>query len=305
MVDIQQEIQQLNWTRKPLGLYAPIGYALSSGGKRLRPTLCLLANAIFGGEDKAVVPVALALEIFHNFTLLHDDVMDQADYRRGRLCVHKKWNMNTAILSGDQMLIEAYRQLAQVQQDKLPILLDMFNQMATEVCEGQQYDIDFEQQDPITIDQYMLMIRLKTSVLLANALKMGAYIGGANSAEQNALYEFGVHLGLAFQIQDDYLDCYGDERTFGKAIGGDIREGKKTWLWLTAMYDERCAIDNLKSRDYTKVTEEYNRLGVPEKALQEINKLTLMALSFLDQVPQNQATGQLRALATKLLNRQV
>ena len=242
MVDIIKEIENLDWSKEPKGLYEPIAYTLASGGKRLRPTLALIAaeaivnEGLLNGDAIAhTVPAALALEIFHNFTLLHDDVMDRASVRRGRPTVHVKWDDNTAILSGDQMLIEAYKQLAQVPADKLPQVLKWFNEMATAICEGQQYDVDFEHQSHVRIEDYMMMIEKKTSVLIANALRTGGYIAGANPAQQEALYQYGLHIGLAFQIQDDILDVYGDPKTFGKAIGGDICCNKKTILLLTAL----------------------------------------------------------------------
>ena len=217
MVDIIKEIENLDWSKEPKGLYEPIAYTLASGGKRLRPTLALIAAEVIMNEGllngdaiEHTVPAALALEIFHNFTLLHDDVMDRAAVRRGRPTVHVKWNDNTAILSGDQMLIEAYKQLSQVPADKLPQVLRWFNEMATGICEGQQYDVDFEHQRQVSIEDYMMMIEKKTSVLIANALRTGGYIAGANPAQQEALYQYGLHIGLAFQIQDDILDVYGD-----------------------------------------------------------------------------------------------
>ncbi len=300
-MDINNEIARLDWTMQPRGLYEPIGYTLSAGGKRIRPTLALTACRIFGGDEQKVLPAALALEIFHNFTLLHDDVMDHAQVRRGRACVHIKWSENTAILSGDQMLIEAYKQLCRTDASYLPEAMRLFNRMATEICEGQQYDVDLEQ-TPVarcTMDDYMNMIRLKTSVLLATALQIGAYMAGAGTKAQNALYEYGICIGLAFQIQDDYLDCYGDEQTFGKAIGGDIREGKKTWLYLTAVQD---GMDATLS-DFDTVIAEYNRLDIPQKALNEIDRLTRQALTCLDSIPQNEATDELRQLAVRLITR--
>ena len=234
MIDINQVIESLDWSKDPKGLYEPIGYTLASGGKRIRPTLAMIASSLFGGKEEEVLPAALALEVFHNFTLLHDDVMDRAEVRRGRPTVHVKWNDNTAILSGDQMLIEAYKLLSHVPTDKLPQVLQWFNTMATGICEGQQYDVDFEQKDEVSIAEYMKMIELKTSVLLAYALKIGGYIAGANPAQLESLYQFGLHIGLAFQIQDDILDVYGNPETFGKAIGGDICCNKKTFLLLTA-----------------------------------------------------------------------
>ena len=226
MIDINKAIESLNWQKEPRGLYEPIEYTLASGGKRLRPTLALTAAEVIingglinGDAIEQTLPAALALEVFHNFTLLHDDLMDRADLRRGQETVHVKWNDNTAILSGDQMLIEAYKLLSDVPADKLPKVLKWFNEMATGICEGQQLDVDFEHMNQVSIDDYMRMIELKTSVLLAYAMKIGGYIAGANEAQQEALYQYGLHIGLAFQIQDDILDVYGDPKTFGKAIG--------------------------------------------------------------------------------------
>ena len=186
MMDITHEIAKLNWEREPNGLYAPIAYTMAAGGKRVRPQLAMIACGIFGGNEQEVAPAAMALEVFHNFTLLHDDVMDKAEVRRGRPTVHIQWNENTAILSGDQMMIEAYKLLAEVPADKLHKVLRLFNKMATEICEGQQYDVDFESQDDVSIEAYLHMIRLKTSVLLATALQIGAYMAGANEAQQEA-----------------------------------------------------------------------------------------------------------------------
>ena len=260
-----------------------------------------------------VVPAALALEIFHNFTLLHDDVMDKAPVRRGRETVHVKWNENTAILSGDQMLIEAYKELAQVPAGKLPQVLKWFNEMATAICEGQQYDVDFEHASQVTIEDYMMMIEKKTSVLLAYAMKIGGYIAGANESQQEALYQYGLHLGLAFQIQDDILDVYGDPKTFGKKVGGDICANKKTFLLLTALEsaDAESRAELLQwmmatDRDEEKiaaVTEIYNKLGVREAGEVVMEEHTAIALEQLDKLPQNDATETLRELAEKLATR--
>lgn len=315
MTDIETYLRRLDWNRAPHGLYAPIAYTLESGGKRLRPMLVLIANALFGGREEEVVPAALALEVFHNFTLLHDDVMDNASVRRGRPTVHVRWNTNTAILSGDQMLIEAYTLLSQLPAQKLPTVLRWFNQMATEICEGQQYDVDFETQEEVSLEDYLMMIRLKTSVLLATALKIGAYMGGAEEKQQDALYQYGIHIGLAFQIQDDILDVYGDPKTFGKAIGGDILCRKKTYMLLSAF---QRADDATKKRltalmcdanlsDVEKihaVTEIYNRLGVREVCEQVIVAHTQQALQILETLPQNLMTQQLKQIADKLVVRQ-
>ena len=320
MIDINQAIESLNWEKEPKGLYEPIAYALASGGKRIRPTLALLAaetiingGLLNGSVMDDVVPAALALEIFHNFTLLHDDVMDKAPVRRGRETVHVKWNENTAILSGDQMLIEAYKELAQVPAEKVAGALKMFNEMATGVCEGQQYDVDFEHASQVTIEDYMMMIEKKTSVLLAYAMKIGGYIAGANESQQEALYQYGLHLGLAFQIQDDILDVYGDPKTFGKKVGGDICANKKTFLLLTALEsaDAESRAELLQwmmatDRDEEKiaaVTEIYNKLGVREAGEVVMEEHTAIALEQLDKLPQNDATETLRELAEKLATR--
>lgn len=313
MIDINREIEALDWSRAPKGLYEPIGYTLAAGGKRIRPTLALIASALFGGNEKDVLPAALALEVFHNFTLLHDDVMDKAEVRRGRPTVHVKWDENTAILSGDQMLIEAYKLLSDVPADKLPQVLKWFNEMATGICEGQQYDVDFEHQSQVTIDDYMMMIEKKTSVLLAYALKIGGYIAGASTAQLEALYQYGLHIGLAFQIQDDILDVYGDPKTFGKAIGGDICCNKKTLLLLTALETEDAeskaellqwlSVTDRNEEKIAAVTALYNRLGVRKACETVMEAHTATALAQLDKLPQNSACEKLRELAEKLVTR--
>ena len=314
-MDINNEIAKLDWQREPYGLYEPIEYTLAAGGKRVRPQLAMIACQMFGGKEKEVLPVALALEVFHNFTLLHDDVMDKADVRRGRATVHVKWNENTAILSGDQMLIEAYKLLAGVPAEKLPKVLQLFNKMATEICEGQQYDVDFESQEHVTIEEYLKMIRLKTSVLLATALQIGGYIAGANEEQQEALYQFGINVGLGFQIQDDILDVWGDPETFGKAVGGDISCNKKTFVYLEAMRrlgDE--AIGNELQQWYSQVLEDnttkiaavkeiFEQLDVRTACEKVVEDYTQKALALLNQLPQNAATEQLRQLANKLNTR--
>lgn len=277
---------------EPRGLYAPIRYILEDGGKRIRPLLCLMGADLYSGDPEAALPAAVAVEVFHNFTLLHDDIMDKAELRRGRPTVHLKWGESGAILSGDAMLILAYQILhagsASYGIEKLTELLAVFNRAAMEVCQGQQYDMDFEASDrSVTREEYIGMIRLKTSVLLAAALEMGAIVGGASAAERRAVYEFGVNLGLAFQIQDDLLDTYGDARTFGKTIGGDIAVGKKTFLHIAAMErasaGQRRAI--LAPGDITeklpRVRDIYNELGVREAAEQAIAEYFGVALAAL------------------------
>lgn len=312
-MDINSEIAKLNWKREPYGLYEPIEYTLAAGGKRVRPQLAMIACQMFGGNEEEALPAALALEVFHNFTLLHDDVMDKADMRRGRPTVHVKWNENTAILSGDQMLIEAYQLLSDVPSDKLPKVLRLFNKMATEICEGQQYDVDFESMEHVTKDEYLMMIRLKTSVLLATALQIGAYIADADEQAQEALYQFGINIGLAFQIQDDILDVWGDPKTFGKAVGGDISCNKKTFVYLEAM---RRLGDEAKNLElwYSQVLEDntekiaavkaiFEQLGVREACEAVVEDYTQKALAILDTLPQNVASDQLRQLANKLNTR--
>ena len=313
-MNINDEILKLDWKREPYGLYEPIEYTLAAGGKRVRPQLAMIASQMFGGKEEEVLPVALALEVFHNFTLLHDDVMDKAQVRRGRATVHVKWNENTAILSGDQMIIEAYKLLAEVPADKLAKVLKMFNQMGTEICEGQQYDVDFESQEEVSIEEYLKMIRLKTAVLLANALKMGAYIAEAKDEQQEMLYEFGINIGLAFQIQDDILDVWGNPETFGKAVGGDISCNKKTYVALTAMQladsTTRKELEQWFTQVLTDNTEKiaavktlYEQVGTRTKCEQTVEQYTAQALYLLNQLPQNPATEQLRQLANKLNTR--
>lgn len=313
MKDIQNAIAQLDWKREPFGLYEPIEYILNLGGKRLRPMLAVLASQIFNGDKQDVLPAALALEVFHNFTLLHDDVMDKAEVRRGYPTVHTKWDENTAILSGDQMMIEAYKQLALLPDDKLPQVLRWFNEMATSICEGQQYDIDFEHSTTVSINDYLMMIEKKTALLLAHSLRMGAYIAGASTDEQEALYQYGRHIGIAFQIQDDVLDVYGDPSSFGKAIGGDICCNKKTFLLLTALdiadAESKAELlqwlitSNQNEEKIKAITSIYTRLGVREIGEAVMEDHTAEALAQLELLPQNEYTNQLRVLAEKLATR--
>lgn len=313
MKDIQNAIAQLDWKREPYGLYEPIEYILNLGGKRLRPMLAVLASQIFNGNKEDVIPAALALEVFHNFTLLHDDVMDKADMRRGHPTVHTKWNENTAILSGDQMMIEAYKQLALLPDSKLPQVLRWFNEMATAICEGQQYDIDFESSTTVAISDYLMMIEKKTALLLAYSLRIGAYIAGASEQEQDALFQYGRHIGIAFQIQDDVLDVYGDPSNFGKAIGGDICCNKKTFLLLTALdiadAESKASLlqwlitSNKNAEKIQAVTALYTQLGVREIGEAVMEDHTAQALAQLELLPQNDYTNQLRVLAEKLATR--
>ena len=236
---------------EPKNLYQPIEYILKLGGKRMRPTLTLLSTEIFGSNFKNSLNAALAIELFHNFSLIHDDIMDDAPLRRGSQTVHEKWDLNTGILSGDAMLILAYELFENYEPNIFQELAKLFSKTALEVCEGQQYDIDFETRDDVTLKEYLKMIEYKTAVLIGSAMKMGAIVAGASSEDQDKIYEFGKNLGIAFQIQDDYLDAFGDPETFGKQIGGDIIENKKTFLYLRAMAfcdaDEMMQLEHLYS----------------------------------------------------------
>ncbi|WP_439182014.1 polyprenyl synthetase family protein [Carboxylicivirga taeanensis] len=232
---VEKELAKQDYIVEPANLYRPIDYVMGMGGKRIRPTLCLAGCYLFDDDIQNALNPGLSLEIFHNFTLLHDDIMDKADVRRNQPTVHKKWDENTAILSGDAMLIKAYQYATLTDARFLKKVLDLFSQTAIEVCEGQQYDMEFEHRDDVKVDDYLTMIRLKTAVLLAASLKTGAIVGGASDKNADLLYEFGENIGLAFQLQDDFLDVYGNIDTFGKAIGGDIVANKKTFLLLNAL----------------------------------------------------------------------
>ncbi len=232
---VEEELEKINFTVQPERLYRPIAYTLSSGGKRLRPSLCLMACNAFGGKAEEAIAPALALEIFHNFTLLHDDIMDNDELRRKRPTVYKKWGQNVAILSGDAMQILAYQYMAKTPEKCLSKVLDVFSYTALKVCEGQQYDMDFECRDKVEMTEYLTMIEYKTAVLIEASLKIGALIGGASDEEVEILGQFGKNLGLAFQLRDDWLDTFGDEEALGKPIGSDILNKKKTYLLISAL----------------------------------------------------------------------
>ncbi|WP_165749938.1 polyprenyl synthetase family protein [Cellulophaga sp. Z1A5H] len=228
-------LEEKSKLKEPINLYEPITYILSLGGKRLRPILTLMTADIFGADYKKALDAALAVEVFHNFSLVHDDIMDDAPLRRGKATVHEKWDINTGILSGDAMLINAYQLFENYEGEVFRSLAKLFSKTAIEVCEGQQYDVDFETRDDVTIPEYLKMIEYKTAVLVGAAMKMGAIIANASTEGQDSIYEFGRNLGIAFQLQDDYLDAFGDPKTFGKQVGGDIIENKKTFLYLKAL----------------------------------------------------------------------
>lgn len=291
---IEKSLSELGYTeQEPRALFEPIGYTLSLGGKRVRPLLCLLACRLYSDNIATALPIARALEVFHNFTLLHDDLMDKSPIRRGQPTVYRKWNDNTAILSGDAMSIEAYRSLEGIENPQLLFkVLPFFNKMAIEICKGQQYDMDFEVREHVSVAEYIEMIRLKTAVLLGAALRLGALAAGAYDSDAQILDEVGQALGLAFQIQDDYLDVYGDEKTFGKPIGGDIMNGKKTLMLLYTQAklerEDRAELDRLmqlgqehKEERISGVRRLYDKAGTPIYAQHEIERLTQEALTKL------------------------
>ena len=291
---IEKSLSELGYAElEPRALFEPIGYTLSLGGKRVRPLLCLLATRLYSDNIATALPIARALEVFHNFTLLHDDLMDKSPIRRGQPTVYRKWNDNTAILSGDAMSIEAYRSLEGIENPQLLFkVLPFFNKMAIEICKGQQYDMDFEVREHVSVAEYIEMIRLKTAVLLGAALRLGALAAGAYDSDAQILDEVGQALGLAFQIQDDYLDVYGDEKTFGKPIGGDIMNGKKTLMLLYTQAklerEDRAELDRLmqlgqeyKEERISGVRRLYDKAGTPIYAQHEIERLTQEALTKL------------------------
>lgn len=310
-------IQNLDYSHDPDNLYAPVRYVLAAGGKRLRPTLLIAAYNMYSDNVESVWPAAAGMEIFHNFTLLHDDLMDNADMRRGRATVHRKWNANTAILSGDGMLVLAYCYLTSLGGSKLKDVLDIANDTFIGIMDGQQNDMDFEQRNDVTEAEYIEMIRLKTSVLLAACLKMGAVLGGANESDANLMYGFGEKIGLAFQLQDDYLDVYGDPKTFGKKIGGDILCNKKTYLYINAcrLADGKqseelarwAAYDGDEpERKIAAVTEIYNQTGVPQMSERLIAQLFDEGMAMLDQVSiPEERKAVLREYAHSLLGRTI
>jgi len=249
-------IEKTSFSGQPTELYNPVHYILSLGGKRLRPALVLMAADLYGYDLIKAMPQAIGIELFHNFTLMHDDIMDDAPLRRGMETVHEKWDANIAILSGDALFVKAYQSMVKAEPKYLPALVDLFNQTALEVCEGQQYDMNFETQDHVSMHAYLKMIRLKTAVLLACALKAGALVADASEEDQNNLYDFGIHIGLAFQLMDDLLDVYGDQKDFGKQIAGDILCNKKTCLYIKAC--ENADEDQVKVLDHYFANQDFD-----------------------------------------------
>ncbi len=312
---INNYIDSLDYSKEPKGLYEPISYVLSLGGKRIRPLLMLMSANLWKEDVEDLLPAAVGLEVYHNFTLLHDDLMDKADRRRGMLTVHKKWNDNTAILSGDAMLILAYHYFMQVCCEQKEAMINTFSKAALEVCEGQQLDMDFETLSNVTEAEYLRMIRLKTSVLLAAALRIGAEYGEAGEENARLMYDFGINIGLAFQLQDDYLDVYGNPETFGKKIGGDILCNKKTWMLIKCLElaDESSKlqlrgwlnrIDFLAEEKIAAVTGIYNAVRVGDLAQEKIEEYYQKGIECLNQVavPDDRKEG-LRLLAEKMLKR--
>ena len=313
---VNNAIATMPLDRKPEGLYAPVKYVLSLGGKRIRPVLMLMAYELYRDDIETILPTALGIETYHNYTLLHDDVMDKADMRRGRPTVHKVWDENTAILSGDSMLVLAYQLMGQTDEKHLRNVLSLFTETALEIGEGQQYDMEFETRMDVREDEYIEMIRLKTSVLLACALKLGAILADASDADAERLYRFGECLGLAFQLQDDLLDVYGDEATFGKAIGGDIVTNKKTYMLINALglADERqnaelhrwlAATDFDRQEKVQAVTAIYNELGIRQLCEEKIKHYFNEAQRLLEQVSvADERKEPLRQYAAQMMKRQ-
>lgn len=310
-------IKQMPYARPPKGLYEPIAYELSLGGKRVRPVLMLMAYNLYKEDVDTILSQAVGLETYHNHTLLHDDVMDQADMRRGKPTVHNVWNENTAILSGDAMLILAYRLMADCDKEKLADVLHTFTETTMEICEGQQWDMEFETRMDVKVEEYIEMIRLKTSVLLAAALKIGACLAGAPAEDAQKLYDFGVKVGLAFQLQDDWLDVYGDPKVFGKNIGGDILCNKKTYMLITALEqaDARqreelgkwlAANDYEPAEKIAAVTALYNEIGVGKMCQAKAEALHAEGFAVLDSIALPEERKQvLREYACSMLNRNV
>ncbi|MDR7369580.1 polyprenyl synthetase family protein [Flavobacterium aquidurense] len=304
-------------SKEPKNLYEPITYILGLGGKRMRPVLTLMAAEVFDADYKIALPAAMAVEVFHNFSLVHDDIMDDAPLRRGKVTVHEKWNINTGILSGDAMLILAYQYFEQYEPAVFRDLAKLFSKTALEVCEGQQWDVDFEERSNVTIPEYLKMIEYKTAVLVAAAMKMGAIVAKTSEKEADLIYDFGLNLGLAFQLQDDYLDAFGDPETFGKQVGGDIIENKKTYLYLKAIEfssEEKASElqklfglqleDNSEKIETAKVI--FNESGASEATQEAIEMYTFKAFETLEKMNINaEKKDILRTFGENLMGRKV
>jgi geranylgeranyl diphosphate synthase type II len=314
---IAEYFQTTSVEKEPLNLYRPIQYILSLGGKRMRPVLTLMSAEIFDGNCKKALPAAIAVEMFHNFSLVHDDIMDDAPLRRGNQTVHEKWGLNTGILSGDAMLILAYQYFEEYEPKVFRELAKLFSKTAIEVCEGQQWDVDFEQRDDVTLVEYLKMIEYKTAVLVGAAMKMGAIVAGTTEENCSLIYDFGLNLGIAFQLQDDYLDAFGDPETFGKQVGGDIIENKKTYLYLKALeHADAAQKDKLKQLFATHAEDSAAKIdgakeifiatGADEATKQAIENYTLKAFATLEKMNiSEEKKSLLKAFGKKLMDRKV
>jgi geranylgeranyl diphosphate synthase type II len=314
---ITSYFQSASIEKEPLNLYQPIQYILSLGGKRMRPVLTLMAAEVFNGNCQQALPAAIAVEMFHNFSLVHDDIMDDAPLRRGNETVHEKWNVNTGILSGDAMLILAYRYFECYEPAVFQALSKVFSKTALEVCEGQQWDVDFEERKDVSIPEYLKMIEYKTAVLVGAAMKMGAIVAGASTENCDAIYNFGLNLGVAFQLQDDYLDAFGDPETFGKQVGGDIIENKKTYLYLKALEHAEEDQKMLLFAEYSKHPEEtiekikavkeiFVATGADAATKEAIEEYTYKAFTTLDNMDIDSEKKQaLKHFGQKLMQRKV
>ena len=313
---VNEALEQLPYDRKPASLYDPIRYVLSLGGKRIRPVLMLMAYNLWKDDPERIMMQAIGLETYHNFTLLHDDLMDNADMRRGHETVHKKWNANQAILSGDTMLLQAFERIEACEVDKVKEVFATFMQTTYEIGEGQQYDVEFETRNDVTEDEYIEMIRLKTSVLLACALKIGAILAGASKADADNLYKFGEQIGLAFQLQDDLLDVYGDPKVFGKNIGGDITSNKKTYMLINAVNRANASqrdelmrwIDATtfdRNEKVAAVTRLYDEIGIRQLCEEKMEACYQLGLQYFDKVQvSDERKAILKAYAAAMMKRQ-
>ena len=313
---VNEALEQLPYDRKPASLYEPIRYVLSLGGKRIRPVLMLMAYNLWKDDPERIMMQAIGLETYHNFTLLHDDLMDNADMRRGHETVHKKWNANQAILSGDTMLLQAFERIEACEVDKVKEVFATFMQTTYEIGEGQQYDVEFETRNDVTEDEYIEMIRLKTSVLLACALKIGAILAGASKADADNLYKFGEQIGLAFQLQDDLLDVYGDPKVFGKNIGGDITSNKKTYMLINAVNRANASqreelmrwIDATtfdRNEKVAAVTRLYDEIGIRQLCEEKMEACYQLGLQYFDKVQvSDERKAILKAYAAAMMKRQ-
>jgi len=314
---ISNHFNTLIVNEEPANLYEPIKYILSLGGKRMRPVLTLMATEVFDADCKKSLAAATAVEVFHNFSLIHDDIMDDAPLRRGNETVHEKWNINTGILSGDAMLILAYQYFEQYEPNIFQELAKLFSKTALEVCEGQQYDVDFETREDVTIPEYLKMIKYKTAVLVGASMKMGAIVAQTSEENKNLIYDFGLNLGIAFQLQDDYLDAFGNPETFGKQVGGDIIENKKTYLYLKAMEfakpeekEQLLHLFSIQPNDNAEkinsVKEIFNNTGASQETKNAIEKFTLKAFETLEKMDiKDSKKAVLKAFGEKLMSRNV